>query len=174
MWFTGFYCLFGIPVYGYALAATAGWLQSRNRSAQLESTLQKGFKTKTAQLLRLELTRRRHCNNVLSNSDPRIDWAHFLELYLVRLELASDEDIKNIRAKFESMMNEQPSGPQPGLSITDVSVDVIFHEFVHKKVTGTSTWEIGATKDRAQPDSALVHAQDGTTSILMRFVPCVL
>eukprot|EP00035_Acanthoeca_spectabilis_P016666 m.345503 g.345503 ORF g.345503 m.345503 type:complete len:131 (+) comp16558_c0_seq5:865-1257(+) len=25
MWFTGFYCLFGIPVYGYALAATAGW-----------------------------------------------------------------------------------------------------------------------------------------------------
>eukprot|EP00035_Acanthoeca_spectabilis_P016665 m.345499 g.345499 ORF g.345499 m.345499 type:complete len:324 (+) comp16558_c0_seq5:1022-1993(+) len=111
-------------------------LVGRNRSAQLESTLQKGFKTKTAQLLRLEYTRRRHCNNVLSNSGPRIDWAHFLELYLVRLELASDEDIKNIRAKFESMMNEHPSGPQPGLSITDVSVDVIFHEFVHKKVTG--------------------------------------
>mmetsp|Transcript_11239 Transcript_11239/g.33680 ORF Transcript_11239/g.33680 Transcript_11239/m.33680 type:complete len:501 (-) Transcript_11239:30-1532(-) len=139
MVFTGMYCMIGIPWYAYALAATATWLQSADRDAAMDTLVQKGFRKLTACLIVDELKRQNK-----GKSDPRLNWTHFLELYLVKLKLATEEDLRRIRKKYDSMQSRCEDSPDSGLSIFDVNVDLAFHEFARMSVTGRNFLDFDA------------------------------
>jgi hypothetical protein len=110
MWFAGFYCLFGVPVYGYLLASAAGFIESKNGDAQKAAILTKFSARDSEFLMRID------------EQGDGVDWGEFLEIFLLKLDLASPEDLENIREKFNKM-DVDHSGK---LDIRELNVELAF------------------------------------------------
>ena len=96
----GFYVLFGVPFYGYVLASAAGFLEERTRLAMKREEIAHGFNSRDRDMLRSLRVFDAGQNGQQARG---IAWHQFLSLYLIKLNLACEDDIKAIRQKFEEV-----------------------------------------------------------------------
>lgn len=91
MWFTGLYSLFGVPIYGALLGSIGSRL-----SQQYQEDLKK------ASLKRLTDSDREALMKSGMQRDV-VDWGDFLQIMVVKLGLATQQDIEHIRRRFDKM-----------------------------------------------------------------------
>lgn len=96
MWFTGFFCLFGCPLYGVLLAQLASRITEMRAKMRKLRIMQDGFQSDDAEYLKQVTT-------LCSGKSAKIRSADFVELYLVKLEMVDVDDIQSLRQKFEEI-----------------------------------------------------------------------
>jgi hypothetical protein len=112
MWFTGLYCLFGVPVYGVLLASVATLIEEKH--------------TAKVQEFQLRSFGRGDLANLVDKDEAKdgVDFEEFLQIYLVKLGIADESEIRMLRDKFESM----DASHDGKLSKVEMEVELAFAE----------------------------------------------
>jgi hypothetical protein len=96
MWFTGWYCLIGCPIYGLLLANASAVLASKQAANERELAMHNFTEDDKVKLDKID-------NRGGKKGDGKYQWGEFLELYLVKLGHMTEDDIAELRNKFEEI-----------------------------------------------------------------------
>lgn len=112
MWFTGTFCLFGVPVYGVLLASLAARIEEKQTAREQEFQLKSFGRGDLASLVEKDTDK------------DGVDFEEFLQIYLVKLGIADESELRMLRDKFQEM----DSSNDGRLSKVELDVELAFAE----------------------------------------------
>eukprot|EP00656_Telonema_subtile_P018269 TRINITY_DN19854_c0_g1_i1.p1 TRINITY_DN19854_c0_g1~~TRINITY_DN19854_c0_g1_i1.p1 ORF type:complete len:193 (+),score=34.21 TRINITY_DN19854_c0_g1_i1:332-910(+) len=118
MWFVGWYCLAGVPLFGLCLGQMAGILVSAyldNKKRQRVRELLSMAEFDQAKSITADVC---GYDNAQKASDQSIDWAEFLQMQFLRLGLADKSLLRVVRKQFDAL----DSNEDDEVSLDEVSL----------------------------------------------------